>query len=78
MAALMAQSCYDPEEAARFWTRMEKAEKYAPPQFLSTHPAVWYKPNSPDRLLIRHTVEKSDRKNARMVCGPYSRIECEN
>ncbi|KAB8772385.1 hypothetical protein FH972_026674 [Carpinus fangiana] len=38
---LMAESCYDPETAVRFWERMEKAaaSKEAPPQFLSTHPS---------------------------------------
>ncbi|KAI9804103.1 MAG: hypothetical protein M1825_001505 [Sarcosagium campestre] len=36
---MMAQSCYDPDEAVRLWQRMSKAEKNAPPQFLSTHPS---------------------------------------
>ncbi|RIB22452.1 peptidase family M48-domain-containing protein [Gigaspora rosea] len=35
---LMAQACYNPEEAIKMWKRMSKAEKVAPPQFLSTHP----------------------------------------
>ncbi|KZF21635.1 hypothetical protein L228DRAFT_239596 [Xylona heveae TC161] len=36
---LMAQSCYNPDAAVGLWQRMQKAEKYAPPQFLSTHPS---------------------------------------
>ncbi|KAI9782346.1 MAG: hypothetical protein M1839_005219 [Geoglossum umbratile] len=35
---MMAQSCYDPGAAVEVWQRMEKAERYAPPQWLSTHP----------------------------------------
>jgi Zn-dependent protease with chaperone function len=37
---LMAQACYDPKEAPRFWERMEKANELAPPEWLSTHPSV--------------------------------------
>ncbi|KAF2420318.1 hypothetical protein EJ08DRAFT_665672 [Tothia fuscella] len=36
---MMAQACYDPEQAEAFWKRMRKAEKGAPPEFLSTHPS---------------------------------------
>jgi len=36
---MMAESCYDPEAAMGLWARMEKEEKGAPPQFLSTHPS---------------------------------------
>ncbi|KAL8796345.1 MAG: hypothetical protein Q9195_001252 [Heterodermia aff. obscurata] len=36
---MMARSCYNPEAAVGFWQRMIKAEKYAPPQFVSTHPS---------------------------------------
>lgn len=36
---MMAESCYDPSAAVGLWDRMEKAEKGAPPQFLSTHPS---------------------------------------
>ncbi|KAF7504252.1 hypothetical protein GJ744_002510 [Endocarpon pusillum] len=36
---MMAQSCYNPEAAIPFWERMKKAQKGAPPQFLSTHPS---------------------------------------
>ena len=36
---MMAQACYDPRAAVGLWERMAKAEEYAPPQFLSTHPA---------------------------------------
>lgn len=52
---MMAQSCYNPEEALKVfvddmdigpmliqgrWDRMAKANKSATPQFLSTHPTV--------------------------------------
>jgi len=36
---MMAEACFDPEEAVRFWDRMEKAAEYEPPQVLSTHPS---------------------------------------
>jgi predicted Zn-dependent protease len=36
---MMAQSCYDPEEAVHLWERMEKAEQARIPQFMSTHPS---------------------------------------
>ena len=35
----MAQSCYDPDEAVRFWGRMQNLAEGQPPQFLSTHPS---------------------------------------
>ncbi|CAO1603319.1 metalloendopeptidase [Xanthoria calcicola] len=35
---MMAQSCYNPEEALKVWDRMAKADQSATPQFLSTHP----------------------------------------
>ena len=36
---LMAQACYDPEEAVNMWRRMEKAGHGDIPQFMSTHPS---------------------------------------
>lgn len=35
----MARAGYDPHESIRFWERMERASKGAPPEFLSTHPS---------------------------------------
>lgn len=38
---MMAESCYNPEAAVRFWDRMHQVESKtgAPPQMLSTHPS---------------------------------------
>ena len=36
---MAAKACYSPQAAVGLWQRMAKAEQYAPPQFLSTHPA---------------------------------------
>jgi len=36
---ILAQACYDPQEAPKLWQRMSAAETGSPPQFLSTHPA---------------------------------------
>ncbi|KAK8202273.1 metalloendopeptidase [Zalaria obscura] len=36
---MMSEACYDPRAAVGLWSRMEQAEKGAPPQFLSTHPS---------------------------------------
>ena len=35
---IMAQSCYDPSSAVGVWQRMQQAEEFSRPQFLSTHP----------------------------------------
>lgn len=43
---LMARSCYDPNAAIGFWHRMARAEQYAPPQFLSTHPSSYNREGS--------------------------------
>ncbi|KAK4244924.1 peptidase family M48-domain-containing protein [Corynascus novoguineensis] len=35
---MMAEACYDPREAATFWSRMEKAAGQEVPEWMSTHP----------------------------------------
>lgn len=43
---LMAEACYDPREAVRFWRRMERlsgaANSVEIPEWMSTHPSVCY------------------------------------
>ncbi|KAL3430772.1 TCP-1/cpn60 chaperonin family-domain-containing protein [Aspergillus tetrazonus] len=36
---MMSKACFNPEAAVDFWARMQRAEKQAPPQFISTHPS---------------------------------------
>ena len=36
---MASKACFDPQAAIGLWQRMAKAEQFAPPQFLSTHPA---------------------------------------
>ncbi|KAL5339493.1 TCP-1/cpn60 chaperonin family-domain-containing protein [Aspergillus crustosus] len=38
---MMSRACFNPEAAVGLWARMQKAEKQAPPQFLSTHPTSY-------------------------------------
>ncbi|KAK4156248.1 mitochondrial metalloendopeptidase OMA1 [Chaetomidium leptoderma] len=35
---MMAEACYDPQEAASFWARMERAAGQEVPEWMSTHP----------------------------------------
>lgn len=37
---MMAEACYDPQEAVGFWARMEKAAGQEVPEWMSTHPTV--------------------------------------
>ncbi|CAK7197621.1 metalloendopeptidase [Sporothrix eucalyptigena] len=36
---LMAEACFDPSEAAKFWYRMDQAQTLQPPEWISTHPS---------------------------------------
>ncbi|KEF59892.1 uncharacterized protein A1O9_04740 [Exophiala aquamarina CBS 119918] len=45
---MMADSCFDPESAAAFWSRMKEGNPSEPPQFLSTHPSHY---NRKDAIL---------------------------
>ncbi|KAH0544904.1 hypothetical protein FGG08_000984 [Glutinoglossum americanum] len=61
---MMAQSCYDPEAAVGVWKRMEKAEQFAPPQWLSTHPS------SQNRVTkIQEWLPEAENKRAESDCG---------
>lgn len=37
--SMMAESCFDPQAAYRLWERMQQAENFQIPQFMSTHPS---------------------------------------
>ena len=82
IVVMMAQSCYNPEEALKVsvddmkirpmliqgrWDRMAKADQSATPQFLSTHPTVSCK------LAIRSLSLES--KNFRFNAGSKSTQE---
>lgn len=41
---MMAEACYDPQQALGFWQRMERAQQGEPPEWLSTHPSVRISP----------------------------------
>lgn len=61
---LMAQACYDPAAVPKFWQRMAKAEQYAPPQLLSTHPG------SASRVkAIEGWIPEAESKRAEGDCG---------
>lgn len=68
---MMAESCYDPKAAIGLWTRMEEAEKNAPPQFLSTHPSNH---NRIDKIRewLPKAQEKWDMSDCRAM-GKYAR-----
>ncbi|KAJ2905512.1 uncharacterized protein MKZ38_005156 [Zalerion maritima] len=36
---MMAEACYNPREARRFWERMDRVTKGEPPELLNTHPS---------------------------------------
>lgn len=61
---MMAKSCYNPEAAVSFWQRMAKAERFAPPQFASTHP------NSASRIAaIQQWLPRAQEARANSQCG---------
>ncbi|KAK4987550.1 metalloendopeptidase [Elasticomyces elasticus] len=61
---MMAQSCFNPEAAIDFWARMEKIMKFAPPQFLSTHPS-----NHGRLEKIQAWLPEAERKREETGCG---------
>lgn len=61
---MMAQACYNPQAAVELWRRMNKDERGALPQFLSTHPA------SKNRLkVIQKWVPEAMDKQAQSDCS---------
>ena len=61
---MMAEACYDPNAAVRIWERMAEAEKGAPLQILSTHPA------SRKRMtVIQEWLPQAQQKRAESPCG---------
>jgi predicted Zn-dependent protease len=65
---MMAESCYDPEAAVDLWARMQQAEQFAPPQFLSTHPTSYNR-----RELIKKWLPEAKQKYEEGNCGVVSR-----
>lgn len=61
---MMSQSCYDPQGAISFWSRMVKAEKNSPPEFFSTHPS------SPHRVAkLNEWLPEAEQKRSQSECG---------
>ena len=65
---MMAESCYDPEAAVDLWTRMDQAEKYSPPQFMSTHPTNYNR-----RELIKSWLPEARQKYEQAECAMTGR-----
>lgn len=61
---MMAQGCYNPEAAMRFWNRMEKLGQAGPPQILSTHPS-----NHNREEKIREWLPKAQQKAEESECS---------
>jgi predicted Zn-dependent protease len=60
---VMAQGCYRPEAAMKFWARMEKTGQKGPPQILSTHPS-----NHNRKEKIREWLPEAQEKSKMSVC----------
>ena len=61
---MMAKACYEPSAVVGLWERMAKAEQYAPPQFLSTHPT------SKNRgTVIQEWLPQAQQQRAQSDCG---------
>lgn len=66
---MMAEACYDPEEAVAFWERMQKANEREVPQFLSTHPSNAYRIDH-----IKQWLPEARSKYADQGCGSVSQL----
>ena len=71
---MMAEACYNPEEAVGFWKRMDKAQEIQPPEFLSTHPSVWTRVNVISGVLTMWTEPKQNSKDTRMAAKGYRKV----
>ncbi|KAJ6171452.1 hypothetical protein N7470_000519 [Penicillium chermesinum] len=72
---MMAKACYNPEAAATLWASMQKQEKGAPPQFMSTHPSSYNREEAIRKLLDKANnlyVENGCSSIGRHVPGFYS------
>jgi predicted Zn-dependent protease len=65
---MMAESCYDPEAAVDLWTRMQQAEQFSPPQFMSTHPTSYNR-----RELIKSWLPEARQKYEQSNCAMIGR-----
>jgi metalloendopeptidase OMA1, mitochondrial len=65
---IMAESCYDPNKAIDLWTRMDEANKMAPPEFLSTHPSNYNR-----RELIKGWLQDAENKYNESGCAVTGR-----
>ncbi|KAJ5792277.1 uncharacterized protein N7503_008255 [Penicillium pulvis] len=61
---MMSKACFNPEAAVRLWQRMQKVEKEAPPEFLSTHPSSYNREEA-----IRGWLEKAEHIYAENGCS---------
>jgi len=61
---MMAQSCYNPHGAVAFWERMVKAEKVAPPEFISTHPSSGHRVEK-----LKEWLPEAEQKRSDSDCG---------
>ncbi|KAL4753943.1 hypothetical protein BDW72DRAFT_201172 [Aspergillus terricola var. indicus] len=65
---MMSKACFNPEAAVDFWARMQRAEKQAPPQFISTHPSLTLELNYNRMEAIRGWLDKAQTEYENSGC----------